>query len=171
MEQDAKTLCNITNQVYTNLSYHQLVLHIRSILANLRDSLSYIRTVSTHTMDYVNPGTTGILSPHVLPIEDLRLMLSHIEEALPSTMHLPASSEDMLHFYQYLHTHILIANKQFLLFIDVPIQDHTQQLALHKVFTLDIPHGNFSACYDQISGNNTGQNYGIRNLRTPIPHM
>ena len=41
----------------------------------------------------------------------------------------------------------LIANKQFLLLTDVPMQDHTQQLALYKVFTLDIPHGNFSAHY------------------------
>ena len=42
----------------------------------------------------------------------------------------------------------LITNKPFLLLIDVPIQDYTQHLALYKVFTLDIPHGNFSACYD-----------------------
>ena len=35
-----------------------------------------------------------------------------------------------------------------LLLSHVPVQDHTQQLALHKVSTLDIPHGNFSACYD-----------------------
>ena len=99
MEQDVKTLYNITNSLHISLSYHQLVLHIRSTLANLTDSLSYIRTVSMHTMDYINTATTGILSPHILLIEDLRLMLSHIEEALPSTMHLPVSSKDMLHFY------------------------------------------------------------------------
>ena len=143
-KQGVNNLYNITNSLYTSLSYHQLVLYIRSILANLRDSLSYFRTVSIHTMDYINAATTGNLSPHVLPIEDLRRMLSHIEEALPSTMHLPVSYEDTLHFYQYLHTHILIANKQFLLLINVPIQDHMQQLALYNVFTLDLPHGNFS---------------------------
>ena len=75
-------------------------------------------------MDYIEAATTGILSPHVLPVEDLREMLSHIEETLPSTMHLPISSEDALHFYRYLHTHILIADEQFLLLINVPIQDH-----------------------------------------------
>ena len=63
-------------------------------------------------------------------------------------MHLPVSSEDTLHFYRYLHTHVLIANRQFLLLIDVPIQDHTQQLSIYKIFTLDIPHGNFTAQYD-----------------------
>ena len=62
-------------------------------------------------------------------------------------MHLPISSEDVLHFYRYLHIHILIADKRFLLLIDVPIQDHTQQLEIYEVFNLDIPHGNFSACY------------------------
>ena len=143
MEQDVNNLSNITNSLYTSLSYRQLVLHIRSILANLRDSLSYIRTVSTHTMDYINAATTGTLSPHILQIEYLRQMLSHIEEALPLTLHLPVSSKDTLYFYQYLCIHILITNKQFLLLIDVPIQDHKQQLALYEVFTLDIPHGNF----------------------------
>ena len=75
-------------------------------------------------------------------------MLSHIEETLPSTLHLPVSPEDTLYCYCYLHTHVLIANKQFLLLIDVPIQDRSQQLSINKIFTLNIPHGNFTACYD-----------------------
>ena len=75
-------------------------------------------------------------------------MLSHIEETLPSTLHLPVSSEDTLHFYRYLCTPVLIANKSFLLLIDVPIQDQSQQLSIYKIFTLDIPHGNFTAHYD-----------------------
>ena len=41
----------------------------------------------------------------------------------------------------------LIADKQFLLLIDVPIQDHTQQLEIYKVFNLAIPRRNFSAHY------------------------
>ena len=75
-------------------------------------------------------------------------MLSYIEEALPLTMHLPVSSEDTLHLYDYLCTHNLITNQPFLLLIDVPIQDHLQQLSIYKIFTLDIPHGNFIAHYD-----------------------
>ena len=75
-------------------------------------------------------------------------MLTHLEEALPSTMHLPVSSEDILHFYRYLPTHVLIADKQFLLLTDVPIQDHAQQLEMYEVFNLVIPHRNFSACYN-----------------------
>ena len=82
-------------------------------------------------MDYIDAATTGILSPHVLPVEDLREMLKHIEATLPSTMHLPISSEDTLHFYRYLCTHILIANVQFLLLINVPIQDHAQQIEVY----------------------------------------
>ena len=39
-------------------------------------------------------------------------------------------------------------NKQFLLLIDVPIQDQLQQLSIYKIFTLDIPHRNFTAHYD-----------------------
>ena len=101
-----------------------------------------------HVMDYIDAATTGILSPDVLPVEDLQKILTHIEEALPSTMHLPVSSEDTHHFYRYLCIHILIADEQFLLLIDVPIQDHAQQLEIYQVFNLVIPHGNLSACYN-----------------------
>ena len=38
--------------------------------------------------------------------------------------------------------------KQFLLLTNVPIQDQSQQLSIYKILTLDIPHGNFTACYD-----------------------
>ena len=75
-------------------------------------------------------------------------MLLHISDTLPPMLHLPVSPDDTLHFYRYLHTHILIENKQFLLLIDVPIQDRSCQITIHKVLTLSIPHGNFSACYD-----------------------
>ena len=97
-------------------------------------------------MDYINVATTGTLSPHILPVRDLKEMLTLIEETLPSTLHL--SSEDTLHTYQYLCMHVLITNKQFLLLIDLPIQDRSQQLSIYKIFTLDISHGNFTSCYD-----------------------
>ena len=85
---------------------------------------------------------------HVLPVEHPRKMLLHIEEALSLTKHLPVSSEDTLHLYRYLHTHILIADEQILLLINVPIHDHAQQLEIYEVFNLVIHHGNFSACYN-----------------------
>ena len=107
-----------------------------------------MREVTIHNMDYVDAATTRILSPHVLPVEDLREMLLHIEETVPSTKHLPISPEDALHFYRYLCTNVLIADEQFLLLINVPIQDHTQQLEIYEVFNLAIPHGNFSAHYN-----------------------
>ena len=109
--QDVNNLYNLTTSLATSLSYHQIVLYIRSVLANLQDSLFYI-IVSTHTMDYIDAATTGTLSPHILPITDLKKMLSHIEETLSSTLHLPVSSKDTLHFYRYLHTYVLISNKQ-----------------------------------------------------------
>ena len=111
MVQDVNNLYNLTTSLATSLSYHQLMLHIRSVVANLWDSLSYIRIVSMHTMDYVNAAMTSTLSPHVLHIMDLKKMLVHIEETLPPTLHLPVSSEDTLHFYRYLHIHVVITNK------------------------------------------------------------
>ena len=69
--QDVMTLYNITHSLYSSLSYQQIVCHSCSILANLWDSLYYMREVTIHTMDYVDAATTGIISPHVLPMEDL----------------------------------------------------------------------------------------------------
>ena len=64
-------LYNLTTSVATSISFHQLILHIRSVFANLCDSLSYIRMVSTHTMDYINAASSGTLSPHILPVMDV----------------------------------------------------------------------------------------------------
>ena len=63
---DVNNLYNLTTSLATSLSYHQLILHIRSVLANLWDSLSYIRTVSVYTIDYVHAPTTGTLSPSIV---------------------------------------------------------------------------------------------------------
>ena len=146
--QDITMLYNITSSLYTSLNYQQIVLHIHSSMENLRNSLYYMRQVAMHVMDYIDAAMTGILSPHALPVEDLQKMFIHIKEALPSTMHLPVSSEDTLYFYRYLYTHVLIADEQFLLLIDILTQDHAQQLKIYKVFNLVIPHGNLSAHYN-----------------------
>ena len=118
-------LYSLTMSLATSISFHQLILHIRSVFPNLHDSLNYIRMVSAHTMDYIDAATSGTLSPHVLLVMDLQKMLLHISNTLPPMLHLPVSQDDTLHFYRYLHTHILIKNKQFLLLIDVPIQDRS----------------------------------------------
>ena len=145
---DINNLYNLTTSLATSINFHQMILHIRSVFANLCDSLNYIQMVSIHTMEYINAATSGTLSPHVLPVIDLQKMLQHIADTLPPTLHLPISPEDPLHFYRYLHTHVLIKNKQFLLLIDIPIQDRSRQLTIHHILTLDILHRNYSAHYD-----------------------
>ena len=148
---DITTLLNITSSFYTCINYQQILLYVHSILANLRDSLYYMRQTAMHVMDYIDAATTGILSPHILPVEDLRDILMHTEAKLPATMHLPVSSVDTLHFYRYLCIHILVAEEQFLLLIDVPIKGHAQQLKIYQVFNLLIPKGNLSAWYDIVT--------------------
>ena len=145
---DVNNLYNLTTSLAASLSYYQLILYIRSVLAHLQDSLSYIRKVSMHIMDYVNAATRGTLSPLTFY---LLWILSRCCHTYRKPYHLqcilPVSSEDTLHFYCYLHIHVLIVNQQFLLLIDVPVQDHSQQHSIYKIFTLDIPYGNFTACY------------------------
>ena len=98
-------------------------------------------------MDYVDAATTNVLTPGILPVEDLRNMLRHIESELPSTMHLPNSSDNTLHCYWYISTHVLIPDRQFLLLIDVSIQNRAQQLQIYEVFNLPVLHSNLSAQY------------------------
>ena len=145
---DINNLYNLTTSLATSINVHQLILHIRSVFANLHDSLNYIQTVFTHTMEYINAATSETLSPHVLPVVDLQRMLQHIADALQLTLHLPISPEDTLHFYRYLCIQVLKENKQFLLLVDMPIQDRARQITIHQILTLDIPQGNYSAHYD-----------------------
>ena len=60
-------------------------------------------------------------------------------------MHLPISSDNILHFHWYLNMHVLIVDGQFLLLINVSIQNRAQQLQIYKVFSLPVPHSNLSA--------------------------
>ena len=136
---DITNLYNLTTSLAASINFHQLILHIRSVFANLCNSLNYIQMVSTHTMEYIKAATSGTLSLHVLPVIDLQRMLQHIADTLPPTLHLPISLEDTLHFYRYLCIHVLIKNKQFLLLIDVPIQDRSRQITIHQILTLNIP--------------------------------
>ena len=145
---DINNLYNLTTSLATSINFHQMILHIRSVFASLHDSLNYIQMVSTHTMDYINAATSGTLSAHVLPVLDLQRMVQHIADTLPPMLHLSISPEDTLHFYRYMHTHTLIENKQFLLLIDVPIQDRSRQITIHQILTLNIPQDNCSAHYD-----------------------
>ena len=102
--QDINNLYNLTTSLAASINFNQMILHIRSVFANLRDSLHYLCTVSTHTMDYIDTATSGILSPYVLPVTDLQKRLQHIADTLPSTLHLPISPEDPLHFTgTYIH--------------------------------------------------------------------
>ena len=86
-----------------------MYIYMCTILAYLRDSLMYMRQAAIYTIDHVDAATTNILSPDILPVEDLRNMLRHIESELPSIMHLPISLDSTLHFYWYLNTHVLLA--------------------------------------------------------------
>ena len=47
--QDKTTLYNIMHSLYSSTSYHQIILHVRSVLANLQDSLHYMWEIALHT--------------------------------------------------------------------------------------------------------------------------
>ena len=79
------------------------------------------------------------------PTEDA--VPNRIRKVLPPNMHLPIPSSDPLHFYRYLWSHMLVEERQFLLLIDVPIQDRAQQIQIYKIINLPVPVGNYSMRY------------------------
>ena len=97
--EDMNILLNITDVLMQCLRYHQIYTYACTILSYLRYCLTYMRQVTTHTMDDVNAAMTNILSPDILPVEVLGTMLRHIEVQVSSIMHLPISLDNRLHFY------------------------------------------------------------------------
>ena len=58
MDETSHGVNNLTTSLAISLSYHQIILYIKAVLANLQGSLSYIRMASTHTMDYIDTAMT-----------------------------------------------------------------------------------------------------------------
>ena len=141
---DIRALFNITNQLATQVQVQNIVLHLRAMLANLRDCLHFMKQLANHVLEYIDTGT---LTPHLISVPDLQQMLYQIESELPPNMHLLIPSSDPLHFYRYLRTCILVEENQFLLLIDVPIQDRAQQIQIYQIINLPVPVGNYSMIY------------------------
>ena len=145
--EDIRALFNITNQLATQVQVQNIVLHLRAMLANLRDCLHFMKQLANHVLEYIDTATTGTLTLHLIPMPDLQQMLYQIESELPPNMHLPIPSSDPLHFYRYLRTHVLVEENQFLLLIDIPIQDRAQQIQIYQIINLPVPVGNYSMRY------------------------
>ena len=106
-----------------------------------------MKQLANHVLEYIDTATTSTLTPHLIPMPDLQKMLYQIESELPPNMHLPIPSSDPLHFHRYLWSHMLVEESQFLLLIDVPIQDRAQQIQIYKIINLPVPVGNYSMRY------------------------
>ena len=132
---DIRALFNITNQLATQVQVQNIILHLRAMLTNLRDCLHFMKQLANHILEYIDTATTGTLTPHLIPVPDLQQMLYWIESELPPNMHLPIPSSDLLHFYRYLWMHVLVEGNQFLLLIDVPIQDRAGRSKFTKSST------------------------------------
>ena len=145
--EDIRALFNITNQLATQVQVQNIILHLRAMLTNLRDCLHFMKQLANHILEYIDTATTGTLTPHLILVPDLQQMLYQIESELPPNMHLPIPSSDPLHFYRYLWTHVLVEENQFLLLIDVPIQDRAQQIQIYQIINLPVPVGNYSMRY------------------------
>ena len=47
--------------------------------------------------------------------------------------------------------HVLVEENQFLLLIDVPIQDRAQQIQIYQIINLPVPVGNYSMKYTMVT--------------------
>ena len=112
---DIRALFNITNQLATQVQVQNIVLHLRAMLANLRDSLHFMKQLANHVLEYTDTATTSTLTPHLILVPDLQKMLYQIESELPPNMHLLTPSSDPLYFYRFLqkHIHSVLHNLKF----------------------------------------------------------
>ena len=75
--EDIRALFNITNQLATQVQVQNIMLHLRAMLANLRDCLHFMKQLANHVLEYIDTATTGTLTPHLIPVPDLQKMLLH----------------------------------------------------------------------------------------------
>ena len=106
-----------------------------------------MKQLVNHVLEYIDTATTSTLTPHLIPVPDPQQMLYQVESELPPNMHLPLPSSDPLHFYRYLRMHVLVEENQFLLLIDLPIQDRAQQIQIYQIINLPVPVGNYLMRY------------------------
>ena len=127
----------INQLIATHTSQHNTLVHIVTILNITRYATQVNRQSINTLMDKVWTTSHDINN------------LYNLTTSLATSINF---NQMMLHirlvFANYLHTHIVIKNKQFLLLIDVPIQDRSHQITIHQILILDIPHGTYSAHYD-----------------------
>ena len=72
--EDIRALFNITNQLATQVQVQNIVLHLRAMLANLRDCLYFMKQLANHVLEYIDTATTGTLTRHLIPVSDLQKM-------------------------------------------------------------------------------------------------
>ena len=109
--EDLNRLFNITEVPTQSIRYQQMYIYMHTMPAYLRDSLTYIRQVTIHMMDYVDIATTNILSPDILPLEDLRSMLRHIE-LLTTLNNIPAYIIGWHHSFPLVSQHKCVINRR-----------------------------------------------------------
>ena len=136
--EDMNILLNVTDVLMQHPRYHHIYTHTCTTSA--------MRQATKHTLDYVDAAMTSILSPDILPVEELRAMLRQIKSQLPLIIHLPISLDNtpFLLIPQDTHT----GSRWTILLIHVHIQDRAQQLQICEIFNLPVPHGDVSAKYE-----------------------
>ena len=142
--EDWNRLFNITEVLSQCNRYQQMYIYMCTILAYLRDSLIWGKLPYIQWTMWMKPQQ---MCCHLTYSQwkIWEIMLKYIESELHLMMHLPLSSDNILHFHYYLSTHVLIADRLFLLLIDMSIQNRAQQLQIYEIFSLPVPHGNLSA--------------------------
>ena len=54
-----RALFNITNQLATQVQVQNIILHLRAMLANLRDCLHFMKQLANHVLEYIDTATTA----------------------------------------------------------------------------------------------------------------
>ena len=128
------------SSIYTYINYQQILLQVHSILVNLRDSLCYMRQIAMHVMDYIRCSHYWYI---ITTCTSSRRFKRNADAHWKQSYHQPCTYQcHQMTLFTSIDTcapTVLVAEEHFLLLVDVPIQDHTQQLEIYQVFSLLIP--------------------------------
>ena len=81
----------------------------------------------------------GRLTPEVLPVNELKLVLAHIQHNLPTHMSLPFPLENVWEYYATIRTTTVLMGDSLVVTMKIPLVDPWAKLTLYEVINIPVP--------------------------------
>jgi len=128
------------------ITYLQLDLMITELRESVEKSMFYMDNVKMQ-MDQLS---LGHLAPTVLHPNELKEILTEIEDKIPDNLALPAPIEDVWYYYKTLTCVTVIKSSKFITMVNLPLLERSSQYQVYEVHNIPLPYPNsqLSAQYE-----------------------